>query len=53
MTEQEAINAYKEKFGSFPYFLTMGISETDLIALIKNSLSSGEEIKPERDDLIY
>lgn len=53
MTRQEAIDAYKEKFGSFPYFLTMGVSEANLIAMIENSLSSGEEIKPERDDLIY
>lgn len=52
MTREEAIEKYTEKFGSFPYFLTMGMSKADLIALIKDSLSSGEEIEPD-PDLIY
>ena len=52
MTREEAMKKYAEKFGSFPYFLTMGISEADLVAMVEKSLDTGKEIEPD-PDLIY
>ena len=45
MTRDEAIKKYTDKFGGFPYFLTMGMSDEELITTIEESLKTGEEIK--------
>lgn len=46
MTRDEAVKAYSDKFGGFPYFLTMGISDEVLIREVEKALKSGEEIEP-------
>lgn len=53
MTEEQAINAYKERFGGFPYFLMMGASEEKIVEKVMKALESGEEIEAENDDYIY
>lgn len=35
MTREEAIEAYTEKFGGFPYFLMMGASDTAIITAVE------------------
>lgn len=47
MTREEAIEAYTEKFGGFPYFLTMGVSDKVLVHEIEKALKAGKEIEPE------
>lgn len=46
MSYEEAIQLYTDKFGGFPYFLCMGMSESDIVKIVEDSISSGEEIKP-------
>lgn len=46
MTEEEAIQAYSEKFGNFPYFLVMGMPSENLISVIEECLKTGERLKP-------
>lgn len=48
MTREEAIAAYTEKFGGFPYFLMMGASDEAVIAAVEKALKSGKEIEPEK-----
>lgn len=48
MTREEAIEAYTDKFGGFPYFLMMGASDEAVITAVEKALKSGEEIEPER-----
>ena len=45
MNVEEAINEYKKKFGGFPYFLFMGVTEETIIAVIEEALESGKEIE--------
>ena len=52
MTREEAIKAYTEKFGGFPYFLMMGTSDEAVITAVKKALKSGEEIEPE-EGMVY
>lgn len=52
MTREEAIKAYGDKFGGFPYFLTMGVPDEVVVAAVEKSLKTGEEIEPE-EDVIY
>ena len=47
MIREEAIAAYTEKFGGFPYFLMMGASDEAVIKAVKKALKSGKEIEPE------
>ena len=47
MTREEAIKAYEDKFGGFPYFLMMGTSDEMLVREVEKALESGEEIEPE------
>lgn len=46
MSYEEAIQLYTGKFGGFPYFLCMGMSESDIVKIVEDSISSGEEIEP-------
>ena len=52
MTREEAIEAYEDKFGGFPYFLMMGVSDEVVVAAVEKSLRTGEEIEPE-EDVVY
>lgn len=47
MTREEAIKAYEDKFGGFPYFLMMGVLDEILVREVEKALESGEEIEPE------
>ena len=49
MTREEAIKAYGDKFGGFPYFLMMGVPDEVVLAAVEKSLRTGEGIKPEED----
>ena len=46
MTKDEAIKAYSDKFGGFPYFQTMGMPDAEIVKKVKKALDSGVEIKP-------
>lgn len=52
MSYEEAIQLYTDKFGGFPYFLCMGMDELDIVKIIEDSISSGEEIKP-KEGVVY
>ncbi len=46
-TEDDAINAYVERFGGFPYFLFMGADGDYIISEIVKALELGREIEAE------
>ena len=51
-TEEDAINAYVERFGGFPYFLFMGAEEDVIIDAVVNALETDREIEAE-DGVVY
>ena len=51
-TEEDAINAYTERFGGFPYFLFMGAEEDVIIDAVVKALETDREIEAE-DGVIY
>ena len=51
-TEKDAINAYTERFGGFPYFLFMGAEEDYIISEVVKALELDREIEPE-EGVIY
>lgn len=51
-TEKDAINAYTERFGGFPYFLFMGAEEDVIIDSVVNALELDREIEAE-DGAVY
>ena len=51
-TEEDAINAYFERFGGFPYFLFMGAEEDVIIDAVVKALETDREIEAE-DGVIY
>ena len=51
-TEEDAINAYTERFGGFPYFLFMGAEEDVIIDAVVKSLETDREIEAE-DGVVY
>ena len=51
-TEEDAINAYAERFGGFPYFLFMGAEEDVIIDAVVNALETDREIEAE-DGVVY
>lgn len=53
MTRQEAIDAYTERFGGFPYYLFMGAPDDDVIYKVRRALVTGREIEPEVPDADY
>lgn len=53
MTKEEAIKAYTDMFGGFPYFLMMGASDEAIIEAVQKSLESKREIEPAHKDAIY
>lgn len=51
-TEDDAINAYTERFGGFPYYLFMGAEEDVIIDAVVKALETDREIEAE-DGVIY
>ena len=51
-TDEDAINAYTERFGGFPYFLFMGAEEDVIIDAVVKALETDREIDAE-DGVIY
>lgn len=51
-TEDDAINAYTERFGGFPYYLFMGADEDVIIDAVVKALETDREIEAE-EGVIY
>ena len=51
-TEDDAISAYTERFGGFPYYLFMGAEEDYIISEVVKALETNREIEAE-DGVIY
>lgn len=51
-TEEDAINAYTERFGGFPYYLFMGAEEDYIISEVVKALETDREIEAE-EGVIY
>lgn len=51
-TEDDAISAYVERFGGFPYFLFMGSEEDYIISEVVKALELGREIEAE-EGVVY
>ena len=51
-TEDDAISAYTERFGGFPYFLFMGAEEDVIIDSVVKALETDREIEAE-EGVIY
>ena len=51
-TEEDAINAYTERFGGFPYFIFMGAEEDVIIDAVVKALETDREIEAE-EGVIY
>lgn len=51
-TEDDAINAYSERFGGFPYYLFMGAEEDVIIDDVVKALETDREIEAE-EGVIY
>lgn len=46
-TEDDAINAYSERFGGFPYYLFMGAEEDYIVSEVVKALETDREIEAE------
>lgn len=51
-TEDDAINAYIERFGGFPYYLFMGSEEDYIISEVVKALETDREIEAD-DGVVY
>lgn len=51
-TEDDAINAYTERFGGFPYYLFMGAEEDYIISEVVKALELDREIEAE-EGVVY
>lgn len=51
-TKSEAIDAYTERFGGFPYYLFMGAEEDYIISEVVKALETERKIEAE-DGVIY
>ena len=51
-TEDDAISAYTERFGGFPYYLFMGAEEDYIISEVVKALETDREIEAE-EGVIY
>lgn len=49
MTKEQAIKAYSDKFGGFPYFLFMGAEDGEIVAAVEQALKTGKEIEAPGD----
>lgn len=46
----EVIEAYKNKFGGFPYFLFLCADSDKIIEAVEKALETGEEISIDKND---
>lgn len=53
MTRDEAIKAYEERFGGFPYFLLMGAPDDIIVWKVRRALRLNREIEPDEADGDY
>ena len=53
MNRDEAIAAYVDRFGGFPYFLFMGAGDEVVVEAVERALESGERITPPDPDAVY
>ena len=51
-TEDDAISAYTERFGGFPYYLFMGAEEDYIISEVVKALETDREIEAE-EGVVY
>ena len=51
-TKDDAINAYTEHFGGFPYYLFMGAEEDVIIDAVVKALETDREIE-EEEGVVY
>ena len=51
-TEVDAISAYAEHFGGFPYYLFMGAEEDVIIDAVVKALETDREIEAD-DEVVY
>ena len=52
-TKDDAINAYAERFGGFPYYLFMGADEGVIIDEVVKALELDREITRDDEGVIY
>ena len=52
-TEVDAISAYAEHFGGFPYYLFMGAEEDVIISEVVKALETDRMIEPKNNEVIY
>ena len=52
-TEDDAISAYTERFGGFPYFLFMGADGDYIISEVVKALELDRMIEVEDDEVMY
>ena len=51
-TEEDAINAYTERFGGFPYFIFLGAEEDVITDAVVKALETDREIEAE-EGVVY
>lgn len=51
-TEDDAISAYTDRFGGFPYYLFMGAEEDYIISEVVKALETDREIEAE-EGVVY
>lgn len=52
MTRDEAVAAYEDRFGGFPWFLFMGSEDEELVKAVEGALRTGEPVRAE-DGRVY
>lgn len=52
MTREEAIEAYVDKFGGFPYYLFMGAADEYVVERVEEALRTGRPVRAE-EGLVY
>ncbi len=50
MTRDEAVKAYTERFGGFPFMSTRGLPDEIVINMVEKALDTDEEISFDFDD---
>lgn len=49
MDRQEAVEAYADRFGGFPYFLFMGAEDDYVVEAVRGALEADEPIRAPED----
>lgn len=50
MTRQEAVKAYTDRFGGFPFMSTRGLPDDMVVELVKKALEENKEISFDFDE---